>query len=133
MNEIISDPQQSVLTAAAGAVKEGKILFSDAVGCRQLNRDAATGDPNTATPPFVRTAANPAMGDRMIIGQDLPFAGHTAFYRWEDVLLTAGAEFAHFGYQHKYVIFRRLRVYVPRYFYPSNRIIHQLLQTIPED
>lgn len=80
---------------------------------------------------------NTDMGDRMVVGQDLPFAGHTAeayglvggmgfdrrkgngivyfaagigsdmrscagkhsaFYRWEEALLKAGADFARFEY-----------------------------------
>lgn len=44
MNEIISDPKHPVLTAALGVVKDHKILFSDAVGCKQLDGEAATGD-----------------------------------------------------------------------------------------
>lgn len=44
MNEIISDPAHPVLTAAVGVVKEGKVVFSDAVGSKQLGGDAATGD-----------------------------------------------------------------------------------------
>lgn len=44
MNEIISDPEHPVLTAAVGVVKDGKVVFSDAVGSKQLGGDAATGD-----------------------------------------------------------------------------------------
>ena len=44
MREIISDPEYPVLTAAVGVVKASKIVFSDAVGSKQLGGDAATGD-----------------------------------------------------------------------------------------
>lgn len=44
MNEIISDPEHPVLTAAVGVVKNGKVMFSDAVGIKQLGGDTATGD-----------------------------------------------------------------------------------------
>lgn len=44
MNEIISDPECPVLAAAVGVVKEGKVVFSDAVGSKQPGGDAATGD-----------------------------------------------------------------------------------------
>ena len=44
MKEIISDPDHPVLAAAIGVVRDGKVIFSDAVGVKQLHGDAATGD-----------------------------------------------------------------------------------------
>ena len=44
MQEIISDPAHPLMAAAVGVVKEGTVLFSDAVGCKQLGGNAATGD-----------------------------------------------------------------------------------------
>jgi len=44
MREIISDPAHPVLAAAVGVVRDGTVLFSDAVGSRQPGGDAATGD-----------------------------------------------------------------------------------------
>lgn len=44
MNEIISDPEHPLLAAAIGILKDGKILFSDAVGSKQLGGEGADGD-----------------------------------------------------------------------------------------
>lgn len=44
MNEIISDPEHPLMAAAIGVIKDRKILFSDAVGSKQLDGDDATGD-----------------------------------------------------------------------------------------
>ena len=44
MNEIISDPEHPLMAAAVGVIKDRKILFSDAVGSKQLYGDAANGD-----------------------------------------------------------------------------------------
>jgi len=44
MNEIRSDPAHPLMAAAIGVVKEGKILFADAVGRKQLSGDPATAD-----------------------------------------------------------------------------------------
>lgn len=44
MNEIISDPAHPVLTAAVGVVKNSRVVFSDAVGCKQLGGDSADGN-----------------------------------------------------------------------------------------
>ena len=44
MQEIIADPEHPLMAAAIGIVKDGKILFSDMVGCRQLDGTKATGD-----------------------------------------------------------------------------------------
>lgn len=44
MLEIISDPAHPALAAAIGVIKDGKVVFSDAVGCKQPGGDAATAD-----------------------------------------------------------------------------------------
>ena len=44
MNEIISDPAHPLMAAAIGILKDGKILFSDAVGRKQLGGEAADRD-----------------------------------------------------------------------------------------
>lgn len=44
MKEILSDPEHPVLTAAIGIIKDGKVLFSDAAGCKQLGGEAASGN-----------------------------------------------------------------------------------------
>lgn len=44
MKEMLSDPEHPILTAAVGVLKEGKIVFSEAVGRKQLGGDAASGD-----------------------------------------------------------------------------------------
>lgn len=44
MQELISNPDQPILTAAVGVVKGGKVLFADALGCKQLDGERATGD-----------------------------------------------------------------------------------------
>lgn len=44
MQEIISDPECPLLTAAVGVVKDGRILFSEVTGCKQLGGDPATVD-----------------------------------------------------------------------------------------
>ena len=44
MNEIISDPEHPLLAAAIGILKDGKILFSDAVGSKQPGGEGADGD-----------------------------------------------------------------------------------------
>lgn len=44
MKEIISDPAHPLMAAAVGVLKDGKILFADAVGRKQLDGAAATGD-----------------------------------------------------------------------------------------
>ena len=43
MREIIADRSHPLMAAAIGVVKEGKILFADAVGCKQLDGESATG------------------------------------------------------------------------------------------
>ena len=43
MTDLLSDPDHPVLTAAVGIIKDGSILFSNALGYKQLN-SAATGD-----------------------------------------------------------------------------------------
>ena len=44
MKEIITDPDHPLMAAAIGVLKDGNILFADAVGSKQLGGDAATGD-----------------------------------------------------------------------------------------
>lgn len=44
MNEIISDPEHPLMAAAIGVLREGKVLFSQAVGSKQLGGDRADGD-----------------------------------------------------------------------------------------
>jgi len=44
MNEIIADPEHPLMAAAVGVIRDGKILFSEAVGMKQLGGDAATRD-----------------------------------------------------------------------------------------
>ena len=44
MGEIIADRSHPLMAAAIGVIKDGNILFSDAVGSKQLGGDAATGD-----------------------------------------------------------------------------------------
>ncbi|MBR3972771.1 MAG: beta-lactamase family protein [Oscillospiraceae bacterium] len=44
MQEIISDPEHPLMAAAIGVLKNGCVLFSDAVGKKQLGSDDATGD-----------------------------------------------------------------------------------------
>lgn len=44
MKEIISDPEHPILAAAVGVIKNGEIVFSDAVGCKQPGGDPAAGD-----------------------------------------------------------------------------------------
>ena len=44
MRKILSDPEHPILTAALGVVRDGKILFADAVGLQRLGGAAATGD-----------------------------------------------------------------------------------------
>lgn len=44
MNAIIADPAHPLMAAAIGVIKDGNILFADAVGCKTLNGDAATAD-----------------------------------------------------------------------------------------
>ncbi len=44
MNKILSDPEHPVMTAAVGVIKNGKVMFSNAIGWKQLGGDAANGD-----------------------------------------------------------------------------------------
>ena len=44
MEEIISDPVNPMLAAAVGILKDGKVVFSEAVGCKNPNGDAVTAD-----------------------------------------------------------------------------------------
>ena len=44
IQEIISDPEYPVLTAAIGVVKDGQVQFANALGVQQLGGGAATGD-----------------------------------------------------------------------------------------
>ena len=44
MNAVLSDPDHPILTAAVGVVKDGKPIFSQAVGRRQLPDTPANGD-----------------------------------------------------------------------------------------
>ena len=44
LNEMISDPEHPLMAAALGVMKEGEILFADAVGYKQRNGEKATGD-----------------------------------------------------------------------------------------
>ena len=44
MREIISDKEHPLMAAAVGVIKDGTVVFSDAVGQKQLGGDAATGD-----------------------------------------------------------------------------------------
>ena len=44
MEEILADPAHPLMAAAIGVIKDGEILFADAVGDKQLGGDAATGD-----------------------------------------------------------------------------------------
>ena len=43
MQEIIDNPEHPLMAAAIGVLKEGSILFSEAVGSKQLGGEAATG------------------------------------------------------------------------------------------
>jgi len=42
MRQLLSDPAHPVLTAALGIVREGKVLFSEAVGSKQLGGESAS-------------------------------------------------------------------------------------------
>jgi CubicO group peptidase (beta-lactamase class C family) len=44
MQEIISDPVNPMLAAAVGVIKNGKVVFSEAVGCKNPSGDAVTAD-----------------------------------------------------------------------------------------
>lgn len=44
MNAIISDPEHPLMAATIGVIKDGEIIFCEAVGDMNLNGDAATGD-----------------------------------------------------------------------------------------
>lgn len=44
MNEIISDPEHPLMAAAVGVIKDGQIVFADAVGSKQDGGDPATED-----------------------------------------------------------------------------------------
>ena len=44
MNAIISDPEHPLMAAAIGVIKDGEIIFAEAVGDMNLNGDPATGD-----------------------------------------------------------------------------------------
>lgn len=44
MRALLSDPEHPVLAAAVGVVKDGTVVFSDAVGTRQLDGSTTTGD-----------------------------------------------------------------------------------------
>lgn len=44
MNEVISDPEHPLMAAAIGVIKDGEIIFSGAVGDKQLNGDPADED-----------------------------------------------------------------------------------------
>ena len=40
LHNLLSDAEFPLLTAAIGVIKDGKVLFSDAVGCKQLGDHA---------------------------------------------------------------------------------------------
>ena len=44
IQEIIADPEHPLMAAAVGVVKDGKVLFADMAGLRQLDGRLATGD-----------------------------------------------------------------------------------------
>ena len=44
MQEIISDPARPLMAAAIGVIRNGEILFAEAVGSKQLGGEKATGD-----------------------------------------------------------------------------------------
>lgn len=44
MHKIISDPVNPMLAAAVGVLKDGKVVFSEAVGCKNPGGEAATAD-----------------------------------------------------------------------------------------
>ena len=44
MKEIISDPVNPMLAAAVGVLKDGKVIFSEVVGCKNLKGDTVTAD-----------------------------------------------------------------------------------------
>jgi len=44
LHNLLSDAEFPLLTAAIGVIKDGKVLFSDAVGCKQLGDHAACAD-----------------------------------------------------------------------------------------
>lgn len=44
MNEIISDPEHPLMAAAVGVIKDGEVVFTGAVGHKQLGGDPATAD-----------------------------------------------------------------------------------------
>ena len=44
MQAVLDNPEHPVLTAAVGILKEGQVLFADAVGQKQLGGDAAAAD-----------------------------------------------------------------------------------------
>ena len=44
MNEIIADPEHPLMAAAIGVIKDGKIIFAEAVGNKNLDGESATGD-----------------------------------------------------------------------------------------
>lgn len=44
MQQIISDPEHPLMAAAIGVVRDGNILFAEAVGSKQLGGDPADGD-----------------------------------------------------------------------------------------
>ena len=44
LNSIISDPEHPLMAAAIGIVKDGKVLFADVVGKKNLKGDRATAD-----------------------------------------------------------------------------------------
>ena len=50
MEAIIADPEHPLMAAAIGVVKEGNILFAEAVGQKQLGGAPATGDTNAHRP-----------------------------------------------------------------------------------
>lgn len=44
MNELLARSEQPLLTAAVGIVKNGSVIFSDAIGCKQLGGEQACAD-----------------------------------------------------------------------------------------
>ena len=44
MNEIVSDPEHPLMAAAIGLIKDGEIIFADAVGKKNLKGESATAD-----------------------------------------------------------------------------------------
>lgn len=44
MNDIISDPEHPLMAAAIGVIKDGEIIFAEAVGDKNLNGESATAD-----------------------------------------------------------------------------------------